>query len=170
MLLCLFLGGVSHAAAGGRLPGPAWLAGAFLVLAPAGVALARRRRHPVVLAGALGGAQCVVHLVLHHGAAGGGTGGGRHGVHAAGHMVSAGMALGHTLAALGALACLVYGELLLRQLADLVVPSVFFRRPPLPLPVLRLVPRGPVVRTARFGVVLARALWRRGPPPEAVPA
>ncbi|WP_405843169.1 hypothetical protein [Streptomyces platensis] len=89
----------------------------------------------------------------------------------AGHSMTAAMTLAHAVATLGTALCVIYGERVLRRLADLVaalaVPDIRFGSPlPVPLvPRLRAVPTA-AVRTG-IGVLLARSKPRRGPPQEA---
>ncbi|MEV0374482.1 hypothetical protein AB0I10_32635 [Streptomyces sp. NPDC050636] len=186
-LLSLLLGCVSHVSAGGRLPGPEWLAVTFAVLAVAGVGLTRRRRAFDVLVLVLGGAQSVLHIVLHtaataaevpavpsghlyhHGGMASGTtpdrAGTHYAVHDGAHVMSAGMTLAHGAAALGTAVCLVYGDRLLRRLAAMIVPRFrLLRLSPFPAATPRLLPCGPLVLVARYGVLLACGLPRRGPP------
>lgn len=89
----------------------------------------------------------------------------------AGHSMTAAMTLAHAVATLGTALCVIYGERVLRRLADLVaalaVPGIRFGSPlPVPLaPRLRAVPTEAV--RPGIGVLLARSTPRRGPPQEA---
>ncbi|UQA95225.1 hypothetical protein [Streptomyces halobius] len=179
-LLFLLLGCVSHVSAGGRLPGPGRLAVMFAVLAAVGVGLTRARRGFDVQVLVLGVAQLVLHFAFHtagtaaaeapampsgrahhHGGMVSGVVPG-----AGGHReMSVGMTLGHGAAALGVAVCLAYGDRLVRRLAALAAPRIrFLRLSPIPPAPPRLLPRGPRVLAARYGVLLARGRHRRGPP------
>ncbi|WP_433549037.1 hypothetical protein ACQPZG_31225 [Streptomyces sp. CA-294286] len=185
-LACLLLGAAGHVAAGGQLPGATGLAGLLAVLAVVCGAVSTLRRHrfaaTVVV---LGLTQSVLHLAFHamtggHGGASTPHGGvhaehmghaGHHsmppGTGAPGHAMDSGMTLAHTLAALGASACLIHGERVLSRLPRLLLP-------PLPRVLLQatapVLPEPPTAEldgtppTPRHGVLLARACTRRGPP------
>ncbi len=139
---CLLLGAAGHMAAGGRLPGATGLAGLFAVLTVVCGALSALRRHRfAAIVVALGLAQSLLHLVFH--AMAGGHGGApvphtmnsalmehaglaRHhgmpvGSGASEHSTDLGMALAHTLAALGAAVCLIRGERVLGRLSGLLL-------------------------------------------------
>lgn len=149
---CLFLGAVSHVAAGGQLPGPGGLGLLFAGLTVLGVVLfgGRRRRFDATTL-ALGGTQFGLHLALHrlsllphgegphtmapapssigHHSMAGHTAATHAGMNAAelphagaGHALTATMTLAHALATLGTALCVVYGERILRRLAALVLP------------------------------------------------
>ncbi|MFG2330972.1 hypothetical protein ACGFMM_15230 [Streptomyces sp. NPDC048604] len=184
---CLFLGSVSHVAAGGSLPGADGLALVFAGLTVLGTALfgSRQRRFDVT-ALVLGATQFALHLALHR-LSMTPTGGGGHpsmaghaghaanahaSTHAAamaqpgsGHAMTASMTSAHALATLGTALCVVYGERVLRRLAALVLPRLpFSALGPCPVTPWR---RPPVPFTAghvRLGVLLARCRPRRGPP------
>ncbi|MFJ9639457.1 hypothetical protein [Streptomyces sp. NPDC101178] len=174
---CLFLGAVSHVAAGGRLPGAGVLALLFLVLSAQGALLfgGRRRRFEVVTL-VLGGTQFALHGAFHFLPVSGGgarsalpaghehrmTGPG--GGHGGEHAMDTGMTLAHAAATLGTALCVIHGERVLRRLAALFLPRVALQATP-SLPCLpRLRPAPPVVARIRFGALLARTRHRRGPP------
>ncbi|MEW1627899.1 hypothetical protein [Streptomyces sp. NPDC089173] len=174
---CLFLGAVSHVAAGGRLPGAGVLALLFLVLSVQGALLfgGRRRRFDVVTL-VLGGTQFALHSAFHFLPASGGgprsATAARHEHHMSGpadgqageHVMDTGMTLAHAAATLGTALCVIHGERVLRRLAALFLPRLALRPTP-SLPCLpRLRPAPPVVARIRFGSLLARTCHRRGPP------
>lgn len=182
---CLFLGAVSHVAAGGRLPCAGVLALLLLVLTVQGALLfgGRRRRFDVV-ALVLGGTQFALHNAFHFLSTPGGAQhaatatGHEHPMHGpsggpaphtgSGHVMDAGMALTHAAATLGTALCVIYGERVLRRLAALVAPRLLLRPAP-SLPCLpRPRPAPPVVARIRFGALLARSRHRRGPPSAAI--
>ncbi|WP_406388092.1 hypothetical protein [Streptomyces sp. NBC_00887] len=174
---------MSHASAGGRLPGAGPLALILATLTVLGSVFfgGRRRRFDVTVL-ALAGTQFSLHLgfhrfsmpevghAAHHMA-------GRHMVmgpadmaeRGIGHSLSSAMTSAHTVATVGTALCVIYGERVLRGLAALVVPAFCYREPPaLPVtPQLRPVPLSSA--HPRFGVLLARSRTRRGPP-SATPA
>lgn len=189
---CLLLGALSHVSAGGRLPGAGALGLLFAALAVQGTLLfgGGRRRFDVT-ALVLGGTQFSLHLALHHLSMPDGGSRSMPAGHAAHHMpghmtgrhmgmaeadmastgavlpMTPAMTVAHAVATLGTALCVIYGERVLRRLAALVVPDICFRSP-LPLPVTpRLRPMPAPVGHPRFGVLLARSLPRRGPPPAA---
>ncbi|AJE84889.1 hypothetical protein SLNWT_4513 [Streptomyces albus] len=114
------------------------------------------------------------HSLSGHGMGGSGAGladGPVSGAGAEAHAMAAmtGMTLAHALATLASVACVLYGERLLRRLAALVLARLLrLVVPPLPAPPPRVHRRFPAPRGARFGVLLARSCPRRGPPPAAL--
>ena len=180
---CLFLGVVSHASAGGRLPGTGPLVLILATLTVLGsVFFGDRRRRFDVTVLALAGTQFALHLGFHrlsmpeaghaaHHMTGrqmvmGPADMAERGI---GHSLSSTMTSAHAVATVGTALCVIYGERVLRGLAALVVPAFSFREPPvLPVtPRLRPVPLSSA--HPRFGVLLARSRTRRGPP-SAAPA
>ncbi|MEU3448215.1 hypothetical protein AB0H29_13460 [Streptomyces thermolilacinus] len=183
--VCLALGAAGHVAAGGSLPGT-WALGLLLaaLTVPGTVLFGGRRRRFDVTALALGATQLVLHLAFHLLSAPPSRGGGHHavtghhpGAHAGmqvteavhsgpGHAMTASMASAHVAATLGTALCVVHGERVLRRLAGLVLPRIDFTAL-----TRRLLPpegRSPApyeTGHVRFGVLLARSLRRRGPPP-----
>jgi hypothetical protein len=188
-LLCasasLFLGALSHVAAGGSLPGARGLVLLFAALTVLGTALfGGRRRHFGVTTLVLGAAQFGLHLAFHRlsmipsgAAAGQHSPPGHHGAahapmhpvetaHAgSGHSMTAAMTSAHALATLGTALCVVYGERVLRHLAALVLPRLdlsAFEQTPVP-PEGRM-PFPPTDDHVHVGMLLARSHPRRGPP------
>ncbi|MEU6732252.1 hypothetical protein ABZ929_03455 [Streptomyces physcomitrii] len=114
------------------------------------------------------------HSLSGHGMGGSGAGpadGPVSGSGAEAHAMAAmtGMTLAHALATLASVACVLYGERLLRRLAALVLARLLrLVVPPLPALPPRAHRRFPAPRGIRFGVLLARSCPRRGPPPAAL--
>ncbi|MEU0405110.1 hypothetical protein ABZ318_33845 [Streptomyces sp. NPDC006197] len=184
---CLFLGAVSHVAAGGSLPDARDLGVVFAGLTLLGTALfgGRRRRFDVTTA-VLGTTQFGLHLVLHRLSMSPITAGedrhamaGHHpGLHAhlhmqmaetaqssSAHTMTAPMTAAHALATLGTALCVVHGERVLLRLAALLLSRLGLAGLALcPVPPARRAPAPFTAGHVRLRVLLARCRPRRGPP------
>jgi hypothetical protein len=189
--MCLLLGCVAHVHADGHLPGVGSMLIAFGLLGVVCIRLAGRQRGFCSIGLVLGVAQVVLHFWFGVSAAvataspvslialGNAAAGHDHAVAVPGsapalvpalqnglHAWTFQMAIGHLLVTLVSAACMAYGERVLWWLARLVVPRLTLPGPrPIDGPDLGALRTGPAASLpARYSVLLARSLVRRGPP------